>query len=87
MQISEDIEHWAAIGTAPRDGSIVRVAWSYDGVIQEWFTMRWDDSQTNGLFPDVKGMWVAPNGSFTWNEADAEGAPTHWQPITQQETN
>jgi hypothetical protein len=72
------MEGWYDISTAPRDGTLVRVGWADDGVMREWFVMKWNPFQLNGLFPGDKGMWVAPDGSFTWNEVDPEGAPTHW---------
>lgn len=73
------MDGWYGIDTAPRDGRLVRVGWAEGSVMQEWFVMQWDPTGQNGLFaPGVSGMWVAPDGSFTWNEADPEGAPTHW---------
>jgi hypothetical protein len=70
---------WQTIDTAPRDGTLIRVGWKgpHDAEMQEWFTMRWGHIQQNGLFSGVVGMWVAPDGSFTWNESGGFG-PTHW---------
>lgn len=69
---------WETIDSAPRDGSLIRVGWKLDGDdrMQEWYTMRWGHIQQNGLFPGVVGMWVSPDGSFTWQEED--NGPTHW---------
>ena len=75
---------WKDIETAPKDGRLVRVGWKEAGDtdMQEWFTMRWGHIQQNGLFPGVVGMWVSPDGSFTWQEKD--GGPTHWSNTTSQ---
>jgi len=43
--------------------------------------MQWGHIQRNGLFPGLVGMWVAEDGSFTWQDADDLG-PTYWRPIT-----
>lgn len=74
---------WQPIETAPKDGTIIQIGWKEpgDADMQEWFTMQWGDIQRNGLFPGKVGMWVAPDGSFTWNES-ADGGPTHWRPTS-----
>ena len=71
---------WQTIDSAPRNGTIVDLTWMENGRPQEIWPMQWGHIQRNGLFPDVVGMWVAPGGGVTWNEADPEGAPTHWRP-------
>jgi len=71
---------WRTIESAPRDGRIVYLTWMEGGVPQEIWPMQWGHIQKNGLFPGVTGMWIAPDGSVTWNEADPAGAPTHWRP-------
>lgn len=70
---------------APKDGTIIQLGWAHDGEgkIQENYTMKWSDSQTNFLFPNVTGMWVTPCGGATWNDNDPDGAPTHWKPISE----
>lgn len=70
---------WHPIATAPRDGSLVYLTWMEGGQPQEQWPMRWDVEATNGLFPDVKGMWVLDGGGATWTEHDPDGAPTHWR--------
>ncbi len=72
---------WKDIETAPKDGRLIQIGWKYpeDDEMQEWFTMRWGAIARNGLFPGVTGMWVSPCESFSWNDNDPEGAPTHWR--------
>ena len=72
---------WRPIESAPKDGSLVYLTWMLDGKPQEMFPMRWGHIQRNGLFPGLVGMWVANDGSYTWNDSDPDGAPTHWAPI------
>lgn len=72
---------WQPIETAPRDGTLIRLTWMDGGEPQDQMTMRYSPIQRNGLFPGVVGMWVAPDASMTWNEADPDGAPTHWRPL------
>lgn len=76
------MSEWLPIETAPKDGTVIRVGWKFpeDEKMQEWFTMQWGDIQKNAMFPGKVGMWVAPNGEFTWND-DGDGGPTHWMPL------
>lgn len=69
---------WRSITTdpPPKDGTLIWVADPDCGV----FPMRWAAIQRNGLFPSVVGMWVLPNGEFTWTEHDGFG-PTLWLPL------
>ncbi len=78
---------WLPIASAPKDGRLIKLGWKepYHTEMQEWFTMRWGHIHQNGLFPGKVGMWVAPDGSFTWNDTDV-GGPTHWMPYEKQET-
>ncbi len=70
---------WQEIDSAPKDGRPLRLSWFEGGVLQEWFLMKWDANAENGLFPGIKGMWVAIDGSFTWNDHPTlGGGPTHW---------
>lgn len=74
---------WQPIETAPKDGTLIKIGWKFPGDtdMQEWFVMQWSHIQRNGLYPGVVGMWVAPDGSFTWNADNPDGAPTHWMPL------
>jgi hypothetical protein len=78
---------WQTIESAPKDGTIIEIGWKFpeNERMQEWFTMQWGTIKKNGLFPGVVGMWVSPDGSFTWNDQDPDGAPTHWRPSPSEE--
>lgn len=80
---------WQDIETAPKDGTLIRIGWKDEGDerMQEWFMMRWGHIQKNGLFPDNTGMWVAPDGSMTWNGSAGDGGPTHWMPLPEDSTH
>ena len=63
------------IETAPRDGTIIIVYHEDCGE----FVVQWGHIQKNELFaPGTTGMWVSPQGDFTWQEADGNG-PSHWR--------
>lgn len=68
---------WRPIETAPKDGRVIDLTWLEDGIPAEIWPMKWDHSQTNGLFPGRVGMWVSLDGSVTWNDVD--NGPTHWR--------
>lgn len=76
---------WHPIETAPRDGTVVHLTWMENGKPQEIWPMQWGHIQRNGLFPDITGMWVAPDGSITWKESHDAG-PTHWRHHPQTES-
>lgn len=78
------MSEWQDINTAPKDGSEIELTWMDDGLPQERFIMQWGHIQQNGLFPGLVGMWVAPDGSFTWSDDNPDGAPTHWRTPTQE---
>lgn len=65
------------IETAPKDGTLIIVG---DPDVGD-FPMQWGHIQRNGLFPGLTGMWVAQDGSFTWQDADDFG-PSYWRPLT-----
>ncbi|NIJ40398.1 hypothetical protein FHS78_000668 [Parvibaculum indicum] len=50
----------------------------------EYGPMHWSDTSRNPLVQDGAGIWVMTDAAgkivFTWTEADAKGAPTHWRP-------
>ena len=69
---------WQPIETAPKDGRIVHLCWMENGEPAETYVMKWCHIQKNALFPEKIGMWTAPNGAFTWNDA-GDGGPTHWR--------
>lgn len=75
-------ETYCPIDTAPRDGTPVIVADEDAGS----FLMSWNAECENGLFPDVKGFWEAPDKSMTWGEHDGYG-PTYWKPYNKQGVN
>lgn len=70
--------NWKDISTAPRDGSVVKLCWfeGEDGPF-DVCNMYWSGGCTNGLFPDVVGMWESAGKDFTWTEHNG-GGPTHW---------
>lgn len=72
---------WKTIESAPKDGTIIILTWLDDNKPQDQFAMQWAHIQRNGLFPGKVSMWTTPNGSFTWNDDDPAGAPTHWIPV------
>lgn len=78
---------WQPIQTAPKDGTLIKIGWKepHHTEMQEWFVMRWGHIHKNDLFPGQVGMWVAPDGSLTWNGTAEEGGPTHWMPLTDEE--
>lgn len=75
------MSEWQTIDSAPKDGRTLRISWFYGDLLQEWFTMRWDENAENGLFPGVKGMWATMDGSMTWNGTPDQFGPTHWSEI------
>lgn len=77
--------NWQPISTAPKDGTIIQLAWFGGGIIkelhaEELHAMKWGSTQRNSLFPDKVGMWVSPKYELTWCD-DGEGGPTHWMPL------
>lgn len=70
------MDDWRDIGTAPRDGTIIRVM-----ADEQCFNMLWNPQGSNTFFqPDPVGIWEAPDGSMTWSEEKGFG-PTHWKPL------
>lgn len=75
------MDEWQTIATAPRDGTPIVLTWMDDGKPQDQWLMQWGHIQRNELFaPGVVGMWITPDGCFTWTEDNPKGAPTHWRP-------
>lgn len=71
-----DLSGFYPIATVPRDGRLVIVA---DSISGESYAMRWEKDATNPLTqPDIYGIWVAADHSFTWSEVGGFG-PTHWR--------
>lgn len=75
---------WLPIDGAPKDGRVIDLTWMEGGVPQEIWPMQWGHIQRNGLFPENTGMWVAPDGSVTWNGGPDNGGPTHWRAVRDQ---
>jgi hypothetical protein len=73
------MSEWLPIDTAPKDGTVIELTWMDGGKPQEIWPMQWGHIQRNGLFPDSVGMWVATDGSVTWNGSAEDGGPTHWR--------
>ena len=73
------MNEWQDISTAPKDGTVIELTWFDNGKPQEIWPMQWGHIQRNGLFPSKVGMWVATDGSLTWNDDNPDGAPTHWR--------
>lgn len=70
---------WQPISTAPRDGTVVDLtAEDDDGV--PW-QMQWDAAFVNHLVSPLPGVWITPDGAFTWSEAEPEFGPTRWRPL------
>ena len=68
---------WQPIETAPKDGTVIILA---DDEMENVVEMRWDATMANGLYPEFKGFWTAPDRSMTWDHRSGFG-PTKWQPI------
>ncbi len=80
------IDAYQPFSTAPRDGTPIELlALDSKGQVEARVIMCWDVNATNGMFPGVAGFWVTPDWpgpqSFTWNDRDPDGAPTHWRPV------
>lgn len=67
------VEKWEPITTAPRDGTLIMVRAEGFGPHK----MRWDSEATNPLVGSHKGLWVAEDRSFTWDESRGAG-PEEW---------
>lgn len=70
---------WQPIETAPRDGSVIQLAWMGHGKPAGIWPMCWSQSATN------PPMWVTYNQQtgeieLMWREDDPDGGPTHWRP-------
>lgn len=68
---------WYPIKDAPRDGSLVYVR-AGEGFGPH--KMRWDPEATNWIVGSHKGLWVAEDKSFTWDESRGAG-PEEWTRI------
>lgn len=71
-------EHRRPIDTAPKDGTVIVVG--HDDVGE--FVMKWAPSVLNLLVgPTPRGMWLAVDGSFTWDDSRDAG-PDYWRPAS-----
>jgi transcriptional regulator with XRE-family HTH domain len=62
---------------APRDGTYIMVAAEGFGPHK----MRWDPKARNPIVGNAtRGLWVAPDNSFTWDESRG-GGPEWWEPL------
>ena len=66
---------WRCLATAPKDGMPVVV---YDPDCGA-FLMKWDDDFVNPLVNNPPGIWIAVDGSFTW-DVSRDAGPTKWLP-------
>lgn len=72
---------WHPIETAPRDGTMVRLAFMGEKGLEITATMQWGHIQKNAYFGGgTVGMWVSRIGDFTWADHFNDG-PTHWMPF------
>lgn len=73
------------IGTAPRDGTRLTLAWlNDDGTVGESFgPMHWTPFIGNPMAQEGKGIWACYDSEgtllYTWSEANKDGAPTHYK--------
>lgn len=71
--------NWHPMRTAPRDGTIIVLAWFEDGKPAEQWPMRWNPRGKNLLVQEHAGIWETPDGSLTWSEEHPDGAPDAWR--------
>lgn len=77
----ETIGKWWAISTAPKDGRIIEVRAQHDDIIIEGpHLMSWDSTAQNPMVGDVRGLWVAFHGAYTWDASRGFG-PTEWRDV------
>lgn len=79
--IGFDDPRWLPIDSAPRDGTLVLVMDEDVGA----FVMRYSPLARNLLAQPGRGLWVAPEGEFTWSEHEGFG-PSKWMPLPEEST-
>lgn len=58
---------------------MIMATWFVGDQAQEIWPVQWGHITQNKFFaPGQVGMWVAPDGSYTWQDATGDG-PTHWR--------
>jgi hypothetical protein len=78
------MDGWTDINDAPKDGTLVKLCWDDEGVPSDasgpW---KWFAEENNWPIQSSLGIWMTVNKSMAWSVDNPDGAPTHFQHMTQ----